>query len=289
MINKCFIFIFLLQQTLCAYCKSPVSKTAKKTLPELTAHEYQINLTGLSELSGLCLSYNKDFLWGVDDSGALYRINIYDYEAGLEDGFFTLEWDKKGEMEDIAIDSENGNLYIALESPEKSAFMIPYNNGYDFNRNFIELFKIEDVALYKNKGIEGLTLYKNDLYFGAQKDALLYRYTKNGRLKNKKSLKNIDGCDIKEIAGLDYDAENDWLWVLDSKTFKIYLFNGKADKLLAEYSIIDTANNNPEGICVDKEHNCIWICEDIKKTSILHKYSLLNCGIFRGAVLKRSL
>ena len=83
----------------------------------------------------------------------------------------------------------------------------------------------------------------------------------------------VDVCStISEIAGLDYDEKNDWLWVIDSNSNKdkpqydpytIYLFDGAATQLLAKYYIGDFADWNPltiPGGSDSKESTCnLWV------------------------------
>ncbi len=245
------------------------SAPKEKELPVLVGHEAQFELNGLNELSGLCLSKDASHLFGEDDEGGVFQINF--------DGTFSKVWDKVGEMEDLAMDSKTGALYVGLEDPEKFAYKVNLTkSGYDFD-NAEELKPSDSVLDLGNDGVEGVTLYKGNLYVGTQTGANLFLYNFADRtMSAPKSLKEVAGCDIKEIAGLDYDEENDWLWVLDSKRFKIYLFKGDASELLAAYEIGETAHDNPEGICVDKKNKCIWIGEDIHDVSLLHKYSFDN-------------
>lgn len=247
---------------------SCASETNSQSLPVLVAHESQVRLEGLNELSGICLSKKGDFLFGVDDEGGVYKINIDDNYT------FSREWDKSGEMEGLAINPKNGDLYIGLEDSKKFAYKISFIDSlYDYEH--AEKFKTDgDLLDLGNDGLEGIAFYRGNLYLGTQEGANLFHYNlKTKQLTKLTSLKTVKGCDIKEIAGLDYDEENDWLWVIDSDRSKIYLFNGRADELLASYYIGDTAKKNPEGLCVDKRRRCIWVCEDIQDSSILHKYS----------------
>ena len=227
------------------------------------------------ELSGLCLSKDGDFLWGCDDNGGLYHIDF--------DGTFELHWDKSAEMEGLAMDPATGTMYIGLEDESNSGYVVP-SPGYNSKTSFG--WTVEGVSDMGNSGVEGIAWHKGDLYLGTQTGATLFCYTLNGQLKWKKSLRDVCST-ISEIAGLDYDEENDWLWVIDSNSNKdkpqydpytIYLFDGDATKLLAKYPIGDFADWNPEAICVDKAHECIWIGEDCGDT----KYSLLHKVKFSG-------
>ena len=222
------------------------------------------------ELSGLCLSKDGDFLWGCDDNGGLYKINF--------DGTFSLHWDKSAEMEALAIDPATGTIYIGLEDSSNSGYVVPAP-GYNSKTNFG--WVVDGVANMGNSGVEGIAWYKGEILLGTQTGATLFRYTLDGKLQEKKSLRTVCST-ISEIAGLDYDEENDWLWVIDSNSNKdnpqydpytIYLFNGAATKLIAKYYIGDFADWNPEAICVDKRNGCIWVGEDCgdEQFSILHK------------------
>jgi GH18 family chitinase len=222
------------------------------------------------ELSGLCLSKDGDFLWGCDDNGGLYKINF--------DGTFSLHWDKSAEMEALAMDPATGTMYIGLESTSNSGYVVSAP-GYNSKTNFGWL--VDGVANMDNSGVEGIAWYKGELLLGTQTGATLFRYTLDGKLQEKKSLRTVCS-NISEIAGLDYDEENDWLWVIDSNSnednpqydpYTIYLFDGAATRLIAKYYIGDFADWNPEAICVDKKNGCIWVGEDCgdEKFSILHK------------------
>ncbi len=102
----------------------------------------------------------------------------------------------------------------------------------------------------------------------------------------KKSLREVTP-NISEIGDLCYDPVSDYLWVIDSNSNKdrpqylpytLFLFNGDATKLLATYYVGDFANWNPEAVCVDRAHNCIWIGDDCDSgnPSWLHKVEFSN-------------
>lgn len=253
----------------------------QKPLPVFKGQDYQFDVK-IKELSGICLpgpgEVNNKFLWGVDDNGGLFKIFF--------DGTLSLEWDIEAGMEGIAIDSKTGDLYIGLEDYEQSAFKVPYTDkGYNFEdeAGYEMLFTIPDAKKLDNYGIEGITCYKDGLYIGIQKNATLRHYTFDGTswtLKDEKSLNDAiadKNKHLKEIAGLDYDEENDRLWVLDSEKFRIYLFNGEGTELIDSWKIKETSKKNPEGLCIDKERHCIWVCEDTGKSKcIVHKYLFDN-------------
>ncbi len=224
------------------------------------------------ELSGLCLSKDGDFLWGVHDKGTLYRINF--------DGTYQKQFYHSADFEALAIDPATGDLYIGLESSSKSVYKIPYPN-YTYESKVDLPILVEGVSTMGNSGVEGIAWYKGDLLFGTQTGATLFQYSMDGTQKFKKSLREAAPT-ISEVGGMDYDEENDWLWVIDSNSNKdnpkydpytIYLFKGLGEELLAKYYIGDFADWNPEAICVDKKNGCIWVGEDCDSSypSLLHK------------------
>ena len=248
-----------------------------KELPVMGSHvTYTLQAGGkmVEELSGLCLSKDEDFLWGIHDKGTLYKIHF--------DGTFEQQWYHEADMEGITMDPSNGDLYIGLESSSKSAYKVPAP-GYN---SYSSLFAVEGVETMGNSGIEGITWHKGNLYFGSQTGARLYEYSLDGTQLWKKSLRDVTPT-ISEVGDLCYDPVNDYLWVLDSNSnkdrpeylpFTLYLFNGNATKLLATYSIGSFANWNPEAVCVDRKNGCVWVGEDCDSgnPSLLHKISFTN-------------
>ena len=220
----------------------------------------------VEELSGLCLSKDGDFLWGVGDNGALYKINF--------DGTFTQHWTYEADMEGLCMDPATGTMYMAIEPKRVYSLAAPYQSK-------TTLWDVAEAESMGNSGIEGIAWHKGNLYLGSQTGATLWEYALDGTRLWKRSLRDVTPT-ISEIAGLDYDAQNDWLWVIDSNSNKdnpqylgytVYLFNGNATELLATYYVGDFANWNPESICVDRAHGCIWIADDCGDAtpSILHK------------------
>lgn len=219
------------------------------------------------ELSGLCLSAEGDFLWGVGDNGHLYKIRFDGgYECVLSCG---------SDLEGIVLDRSSGDLFVAVEPDRVCRLRSPYETKE-------EVFRVEEAAEMGNSGIEGIAWHGNNLYLGAQTEATLFEYSLEGkRIRASKSLRDIVPT-ISEIAGMCYEEDRDRLWVLDSNSnkdrpqylpFTLYLFNGEATELLATYALGDFANWNPESVCVDRANGCVWIAEDCgdDHPSLLHK------------------
>lgn len=241
------------------------------SLPALGAHTtwklQKSDTDFVVELSGLCLSKDNDFLWGVGDNGNLYRINF--------DGTYENHWTYEADMEGITIDPESGDLYMSIEPGRVYRLTAPYDGK-------TTLFDVEEAVGMGNSGIEGIAWHKGRLYLGAQTGATLWEYSLSGeKLREKRSLREVAPT-ISEIADLCYDPVQDSLWVIDSNSNKnrpeylpytLYLFDGDATRLIATYPLGDFANWNPETVCVDRVHNCIWIADDCgdDNPSLLHK------------------
>ena len=230
----------------------------------------------VQELSGLCLSKDGDFLWGIHDKGTLYKIHF--------DGTFEKQWYREADFEGITINPETGDLYIGLESSSKSVYRVPAPNYNGKDDNFV--IKVEGVENMGNSGVEGIAWHKGNLYFGTQTGAQLFEYKLDGTMLSKKSLRDVTPT-ISEVGDLCYDPVSDYLWVLDSNSntdkpqylgYTLYLFNGDATKLLNTYYVGDFANWNPEAVCVDRKNNCIWIGDDCDSgnPSWLHKVEFSN-------------
>ena len=249
-----------------------------RELPVMGSHKkFVLESAGkrVEELSGLCLSKDGDFLWGVHDKGTLYRINF--------DGTFQQQYYHEADFEGITIDPDTGNLYIGLESSSKSAYKIAAPN---YNTHESIGFAVEGVADMGNSGVEGIAWHKGNLYFGTQTGARLFEYTLDGTQLWKRSLRDVTST-ISEVGDLCYDPVSDYLWVLDSNSnkdrpqylpFTLYLFNGDGTQLLNTYYVGDFANWNPEAVCVDHGNNCIWIGDDCDSgnPSWLHKVEFTN-------------
>lgn len=254
--------------------------TQPKDLPVMGKYtKYVLGKSGsdmVEELSGLCLSKDGDFLWGVHDKGTLYRINF--------DGTFVKQWYREADFEGLTMDPATGDLYIGLESSSKSVYRVPAPGYNAKDDNFT--IKVEGVEDMGNSGCEGITWHKGNLYFGTQTGARLFEYKLDGTMLWKKSLRDVTST-ISEVGDLCYDPVSDYLWVLDSNSNKdkpqylpytLYLFNGDGSKLLSTYSLANFANWNPEAVCVDHKNNCIWIGDDCDSgnPSWLHKVEFTN-------------
>ena len=223
----------------------------KPESPEMPIKKDYTSFTvSVPEISGLCFTADGSALWAVGDNGYLAQVSF--------DGQCTKFWTRSADMEGITIHPETGDLYIALEDGSQSVARVkaPAYQASDYE----VLFKVQDAKNFSNSGLEGITYYKdNTLYIGSQEGAYLFKYTLDGEMLSKVSLKKI-ARGLKEVGGLYYDPITDWLWVTDSETHKLYVLDGEATHLLTSYPVPYISNN--ESVCVDHERGCVWVGND---------------------------
>lgn len=211
----------------------------------------------VAELSGLYMSSGNDFIWGVGDEGDLVKLS---FDGEVISSVFI-----DGDCEAITIDPTTGDLLIGTEPNTVYRVAAP-----SFDKK-VKLFSIADAKGYGNSGQEGLTYYKDGLiYSGMQTGSELYCINlESGEVLWKKNLRQIFPV-ITEIADLCYDPLTDWLWIIDSEAKKFFALSGDAEKILGAYSV--KTISNPESICIDHAHSCIWVGDDYGDNSYLYRY-----------------
>ena len=227
-----------------------------------------------NELSGICLSENKDFLWGVGDDGELARIS---FEGEVL-------WSKYigGDAEDISLNRDTKDLLIGLE-PDGIGVV----KGPEYNTKVSTLFNIPAAKNYGNAGIEGCNYYKDGLVFlGAQSNSHIFLCD----LETKAVLweaKLYDKNRVSEIAGFSYDPLTGWLWIIDSEARKVFVFDidhsvadGKYSVTMDYLGAYPVGGSNPESVCVDHEHSCIWVGDDYGNPSYLYRYEFSGLDDF---------
>lgn len=213
---------------------------------------YQKYNVDLAELSGLCLHTDRSFLWGVGDQGEVVKL---DFEGKIEKVF-----KQSLDMESVTIDPATGDLYLGCESNWVGIVKAPEY------KKATELFRVEEAADYGNSGIEGISWYKDGtILVGAQTGARLWAYKTDGTQLWSKSLKTVAiGC--QEIADICYDPVKDQIWIIDSESQSIYLFNGDATKHLATYKV--NYAGNCESVYLDTERGCVWVADDSEPSEL---------------------
>ncbi len=224
--------------------------TNEPGMPVQGSYTRKVFDSGVEELSGLCLSWDKTYLWGVGDQGELYKFTNLD--GGVDAITYTSVWKYSADMEGVTIDPGSTMLYLGIESDRVYRVPSPYNSK-------TTIFVIDDAANMGNSGVEGITWHKGDLYVGAQSGATLWCYTLDGTKKWKKQLGSI-APGVEEVGDLYYDSETDLLWVADSEAHKLFVFDGDVTKLKAIYDV--SFIGNAESVCVDHQRNCVWVGDD---------------------------
>lgn len=228
-----------------------------------------------NELSGLCLSENEDFLWGVGDDGSVAKLSF--------EGEVLYEKWTGGDLEAISRNPVTGDLIVGIEdeyNPAGTNIQVWDYSGIgripapDFNK-LEGLYEIPGISGYNNDGIEGVAFYKDGIVFaGAQHNSHLFCID----LNNKKVLwekKMYDKQLVSEIADLCYDPLTGWLWIIDSERRMVFVFSGINEvsgndmTLLGSYHV---TGSNPESVCVDHKHSCIWVGDDAGSTSYIYRY-----------------
>ena len=209
----------------------------------------------VEEISGLCLTADKSALLSCGDKGIIKKITF--------DGEVSEVFVQQGDMEGVTVDPNTGHLYIAVERSQNVARL----DAPDY-KTYSMIFPVQEAVdgRYWNDGLEGVEYYKDDILFvGSQRDANLWQYKFDGTMLSKISLSGF----AKEIADLCYDPVADWLWVIDSVAFKIFICTVDG-QLLATYDVSDI--ENAESICVDRDRKCVWVASD-EDAPKLYRYS----------------
>lgn len=215
----------------------------------------------VEEISGICLNADKTALLAVGDQGVLKEIDPNTMAVKQI-------WTRDADLEGITLDPRTKDLYLGIEYSQKVYKL----DAPDYQKHSSIIYVQEAIDDgYNNSGVEGIAYYKDDLVFiGTQWGANLWIYKLDGTKVSKTSLSGF----ADEIAGLDYDPVENWLWVIDSNNKKIYLCDVVektfAVKRLATYDV--SFISNAESICVDRDRNCVWVGSD-ESSPKLYKFS----------------
>ena len=220
----------------------------KLPIPQL-GEKYTVLEVDMAELSGLCLNKDKTKLLACGDTGIVKEISFT--------GEATELWKSGADMEGIALNPSNGDIYLAIEGTQKiHRLPAPIYNSE------VEMFDVSSASAFKNSGIEAVEFYKrNTVFVGSQKGANLWQYKLDGTLVSSISLSSF----ASEIAALHYDEAADCLWVADSKLAKVFVCTVEGQLLETyEFPFIE----NAEAICLDRDRNCLWIGSDEDATKL---------------------
>lgn len=207
--------------------------------------EYEVFEVDVEEISGLCLNHDSTMLLSCGDQGVVKTITF--------DGKVSEVLVKSADMEGITLYPATRDLFLAIEGDQEVHRMTaPDYDSLEF------VFPVQEAidSNYRNGGLEAVEYYKDDILFvGSQENANLWQYRIDGSMISKISLKDF----TTEVAGLHYDAEADWLWVMDSNERKINICEVDGT-YVTSYDI--PFIENAESICVDRSRNCVWVASD---------------------------
>jgi hypothetical protein len=244
--------------------------------PSTKLYSYQAYETGVQGFSGICWNTDKTSFYAVGDRGKIYSLGL--------DGTTTLVFDNSEkqfvdttDFEAITITTD-GTIYVSTEDTDQIVKI-----SSDFTSAEI-VATINDIRTVTNQGFEGLSYYKDDIFFvGNQSDPVnVFQYSLSTGIVADSSFDptTIDGMSksITEIADLYYDSNDDRLWILDSKkaTLAKVQINGTVDALYSIPLKTGNTNENPEAVLIDSTNNFAWIGCDNEAAKYLYKVSLTN-------------
>ncbi len=250
---RLFILLISLTTGLCACSKGDFVSGNK-------AGEVETFTMSVPEPSDLCLSLSGNSLMAVSDRGTVHEVS-FDGKTIRTLSAYT----KAGDLEGICTDPANNNIYVVNER----TLVVSLLNE---NGQFLDSFTIPSSIpkpKTENDGIEGMTLHNDMFYFVNQNPAVLFSYNKATKQWSSPITLSFSKKEPEGVNAVSYDTTDNMLWILSSKSQKLYLCSlaGKARKYL-DLSFI----TQPEGVWVDRTDNVAYICCD--KTSKLYKVSL---------------
>lgn len=184
----------------------------------------------IPEISGLTTNFRNTLFAISDNNGKFYSLdtlgNLLD-SAKLTDGDF----------EAITF---TGNGFAAAEEKTAKIYL------FDYYGNIIDILNTDITVEVKN-GLEGLIYIPQDSIFIAATEknpVALHKINMEGKV-----IDSQEFFSSKDISGLWFEEENDYLWILSEESTKIMKCNLNYE-VLGEYQIPD---DKIEGICVTGE------------------------------------
>ena len=220
-----------------------------------------ISTSGIEGLSGICLAPDGSGFIAASDRGGVYRVS-FSGEA------YTLYVENPGisglDCEGVTLDPASGDIYFVLERNKQQVCRLraPGYSEYEV------LATISEGSF--NSGLEAITwMGDGTLMVGNQADpCLLLRVSAtDGSIQSRTEITT----GITDISDLCYDSVRNALWIPDSETKTINLCDLQG-KVLKSYSM--SFIDNGEGLCVDRDRQCIWVSNDT--TSSIYKISFSN-------------
>ncbi|MBQ6578022.1 MAG: esterase-like activity of phytase family protein [Bacteroidales bacterium] len=220
-----------------------------------------ISTSGIQGFSGLCLAPDGSGFIAASDRGGVYRVSFSGEATPLY-----VETDGYGlDCEGVTLDPGTGDIYFVLERDKQQVRRI---RAPGYAESEILTTITEEVSY--NSGLEAITwLGDGTLIVGNQANpCLLLRISAtDGSIVSRTEITT----GITDISDLCYDPVRDALWIPDSEAKTINLCDLEG-KVLKRYSM--SFIDNGEGLCVDRERQCVWVSDDT--TSNIYKISFSN-------------
>ncbi|MCF0173393.1 MAG: SdiA-regulated domain-containing protein [Bacteroidales bacterium] len=215
--------------------------------------EVEVFETGISNMSGLCISQDGTFLWGISDSEGLFKFDLQGNVIGQVFG-------GGRDFEGVAVDKATGDVYLVEETKPDGNIATNSNSLFKLNPTTNEpefICTIAEAGKTVNKGLEGITVVGNEIWLANQEDPTdIYRYDKvQGKVVGQLSI-----TDARFLSDIYHDPTDDVVWCTDSKKAEIFKFNLHG-KRLATYAI-PASFDKSEGIAIDRQNGYIWLCSD---------------------------
>jgi len=209
------------------------------------------------EASGISYSQTSNTLFVVNDEGSIYELN----KKGK-----ILRKKKIGnyDFEGIVVDDKNNLLLVAIEGDEKVLVLSKDKMKEQMKISIKRSFEGVKVLKKGGDGIEGLALYRDELYASNQStkkypkaDSSVIVVFDYDLKKKKQKIKRIINHGYKDIAGLTFFE--DYLYMVSDKKSLLIKYDLKRKKSIKNYKL--NKKFAQEGIAFDNKGN-LFIADD---------------------------
>ena len=221
-----------------------------------------LSTTGIQGLSGICLAPDGSGFIAASDRGGIYRVSFSGEATPLyvETAGFGLD------CEGVTVDPATGDIYLVAERDKQEVRRL---RAPAYSESEV-LATITEVSSSSNSGLEAIAwLGDGTLMVGNQANpcVLLRLSATDGSIMSRTEITT----GITDISDLCYDPVRNALWIADSEARTINLCD-QVGKVQKSYSV--SYIDNGEGLCIDRERQCIWVSDDT--TSKVYKISFTN-------------
>lgn len=235
---------------------------------------------GLTEPSGLSLSFDRNSLWTIsDDTKKIFKLNL---DGSLIKNCSFKISDK--ELEGIALDP-TGNFLLTVKESSNEIIKIKIDTQDIIDRERLsEMSGYNNIAHFfsnsvANKGLEGITYHlgKQSIFVikeghpgllievSADLKSILSHCVlnhDNGFIDDKLDSNDIDFSDIS------YDPNLDCFWIISDKARCLFLYDAKNNTVIQKTDLSYTKNGKykeikkAEGVAIDPNLNRLYVASD---------------------------